>query len=297
MSFGAFMSVIRPNGSVLDGYLIHCLRTEFAADFFVRNANTTTNISNLNLSVLARFRIPLPPLDVQEEIVAEIEGYQKVIDGARAVLDSYRPHIPIHPDWPVVSLSDVFETKSGTTPSRSRNDYHTGGTIPWVKTLDLTDGPITTTDEKITAIALNETHLSILPVGTVLIAMYGGFNQIGRTGVLEIEATHNQAMTALLPTERVSPYFLNAILVAAKDYWKKVANSTRKDPNITKTDVLNFKLPLPPLATQRAIVAEIEAEQALVAANRELIARFEKKIQATLARVWGEGVAPAAAEN
>ena len=42
-----------------------------------------------------------------------------------------------------------------------------------------------------------------------------------------------------------------------------------------------------PLATQQAIVAEIEAEQALVAANRELIARFEQKIQATLARVWG----------
>lgn len=47
------------------------------------------------------------------------------------------------------------------------------------------------------------------------------------------------------------------------------------------------------LATQQAIVAEIEAEQALVAANRELIARFEQKIQATLARVWGEA-APAA---
>jgi type I restriction enzyme M protein len=56
------------------------------------------------------------------------------------------------------------------------------------------------------------------------------------------------------------------------------------------------KLPLPPLATQQAIVAEIEAEQALVAANRELIARFEKKIQATLARVWGEEEAPAAPE-
>jgi restriction endonuclease S subunit len=49
-----------------------------------------------------------------------------------------------------------------------------------------------------------------------------------------------------------------------------------------------YSIPLPPLATQQAIVAEIEAEQALVAANRELIARFEKKIQATLARIWGE---------
>jgi hypothetical protein len=44
---------------------------------------------------------------VQKQIVAEIEGYQKVIDGARAVLDNYRPHIPIDPDWPVVELGDV----------------------------------------------------------------------------------------------------------------------------------------------------------------------------------------------
>jgi len=49
-----------------------------------------------------------------------------------------------------------------------------------------------------------------------------------------------------------------------------------------------YKIPLPPLATQEALVAEIEAEQALVAANRDLIARMEKKIQATLARVWGD---------
>jgi type I restriction enzyme M protein len=248
-----------------------------------------------HFSKLKEHQIPLPPLDVQKEIVAEIEGYQKVINGARAVLDHYRPHIPIHPDWPVEPLSALFATKSGTTPSRSRTDYFQEGTIPWVKTLDLRDGPIRSTDEKITPQALDDTHLSILPVGTVLVAMYGGFNQIGRTGVLEIEATHNQAMTALLPTPRVSPYFLNAILVAAKDYWKTVANSTRKDPNITKTDVLNFKLPLPPLATQQAIVAEIEAEQALVAANRELINRFERKIQATLARIWGESE-PASSE-
>jgi type I restriction enzyme M protein len=48
------------------------------------------------------------------------------------------------------------------------------------------------------------------------------------------------------------------------------------------------KFPLPPLATQQANVAEIEAEQTLVAANRELITRFENKIHATFARVWGE---------
>ncbi len=64
---------------------------------------------------MQRFEIPLPPLDVQKEIVAEIEGYQKVIDGARAVLDNYRPHIPIHPDWPMVELGDLCCFASGGT--------------------------------------------------------------------------------------------------------------------------------------------------------------------------------------
>jgi type I restriction enzyme M protein len=57
--------------------------------------------------------------------------------------------------------------------------------------------------------------------------------------------------------------------------------------------ILNaLKVPLPPIAVQQAIVTELEAEQALVAVNRELITRFEKKIQATLARVWGEEESP-----
>ena len=67
----------------------------------------------------------------------------------------------------------------------------------------------------------------------------------------------------------------------------------RKAAAVDRRLTLREILPLPPLATQQAIVAEIEAEQALVNANRELISRFEKKIQITLARVWGEE-APAA---
>ena len=52
-------------------------------------------------------KIPSPPLEVQKEIVAEIEGYQKIIDGARQVVENYQPRIPIHPDWPMVELGEV----------------------------------------------------------------------------------------------------------------------------------------------------------------------------------------------
>jgi type I restriction enzyme M protein len=60
--------------------------------------------------------------------------------------------------------------------------------------------------------------------------------------------------------------------------------------NLTTDQIREFEIPLPPLTTQQAIVAEIEAEQKLVNANRELITRFEKKIQHTLTRVWGEDI-------
>ncbi len=59
-------------------------------------------------------------------------------------------------------------------------------------------------------------------------------------------------------------------------------------PQLPIRSLNDATIPLPLLATQQAIVAEIEAEQTLVAGNRELISRFEKKIQTTVARIWGE---------
>ena len=284
--------VLRPSERLLPELLYHFITSANFRAIATPAMTGTGGLQRVPKNIIEEFQIPLPPLEVQHQIVAEIEGYQKVIDGARQVLDNYKPFIAIDPGWELRRLGDIFRTKSGTTPSRNKAEYFEGGVIPWVKTLDLCDGPLRSTDECVTELALAETHLEKLPIGTVLVAMYGGLKQIGRTGVLEIEAASNQAMTALLPNPQVDPYFLNNMLISRRDYWKSVANSTRKDPNITKSDVLNFKLPLPPLATQRAIVKEIEAEQALVNANRELIRRMEAKIKACIDRVWGGDAPP-----
>jgi hypothetical protein len=82
---------------------------------------------------------------------------------------------------------------------------------------------------------------------------------------------------------------------SSRPHRKRLLNGSQPFPvsvaikNVASVEILKeLGLPLPPLETQQQIVAEIEAEQSLVAANRELISRFEKKIQATLARVWGE---------
>jgi type I restriction enzyme M protein len=238
-----------------------------------------------HFSKLREHQIPLPPLEVQKEIVAEIEDYQKVINGARAVLDHYRPQIPIRPDWPMVELGEVCSTSSGGTPLSGKAAYYEGGTIPWLRSGEVAQGEVFHSELCITEEGLKNSSAKMFPTNTVLVAMYGA--TAGEVGILRFEAATNQAVCGITPDEQLSSDFLYLLLKTDKAALIRLAGGGAQ-PNISQKIVREFKIPLPPLATQQAIVAEIEAEQALVAANRELIARFEMKIQATLARVWGE---------
>jgi restriction endonuclease S subunit len=107
----------------------------------------------------------------------------------------------------------------------------------------------------------------------------------------------NQALLKLTPKDSILGIFLK-LWMESTNFQESLAGFTygAAIKNVASVEILKgLRLPLPPFVTQHAIVAGIEVEQALVAANRELIERFEKKIQATLARVWGEDE-PAPAE-
>ncbi|CAN5283202.1 hypothetical protein BH10PLA2_BH10PLA2_05960 [soil metagenome] len=261
-------------------YLVLDLQKNEMAALMKGAANVSMKVEDL-----AEFQIPLPPLEVQQEIVAEIEGYQKVINGARAVLDNYRPHIPIHPDWPMVAIGELSETSSGGTPTSGKAAYYEGGTIPWLRSGEVAQGDVFHSELFITAEGLKNSSAKMFRPNTVLVAMYGA--TAGEVGLLRFDACTNQAICGITPDNRLSSEFLYLVLKADRPALIRLAGGGAQ-PNISQKIIREFKIPLPPLATQQAIVAEIGAEQALVAANRELITRFEKKIQATLARVWGE---------
>ena len=103
----------------LPEYVFHVSQSDSWQEWISNNSKTGT-LTNINAKQYSSFRLPLPPLEVQKEIVAEIEGYQKVIDGARAVVDNYRPHIAIDPDWPMVELGEVFKLSSGRGLTRAQ---------------------------------------------------------------------------------------------------------------------------------------------------------------------------------
>jgi type I restriction enzyme M protein len=99
--------VLRSGGQALPEYVYFCIMHPFFRDDAVAQMTGTGGLQRVPRGYVENFEIPLPPLEVQKEIVAEIEGCQKVIDGARTVLDNYRPHIPIQPDWPMVQIGEA----------------------------------------------------------------------------------------------------------------------------------------------------------------------------------------------
>jgi restriction endonuclease S subunit len=185
----------------------------------------------------------------------------------------------------MVELGEICDTKSGGTPSRSEPTYW-NGTIPWVGSTVCKDGEVTKAEEFITEEGLSNSAAKLFPAGTTLIALVGA--TIGKTGFLKFASTTNQNIVGLYPRSLEILDCAYLFHVAKTLYPEFLKLGEGKFRMACLSFVRELKIPLPPLATQQAIVAEIEAEQALVAANRELTARFEKKIQATLARVWGE---------
>jgi type I restriction enzyme S subunit len=179
--------------------------------------------------------------------------------------------------WKKVKLGDIAIISSGSTPLRSNKAYFDNGNIPWVKTMDLTNGKITKTDECITELAAKK--CKPYPTGTVLVAMYGGFNQIGRTGLLTFPASINQALAALQFDKDICSEYVLFYLNANVDRWRSCAASSRKDPNITSHDVEKFKIVLPPIEEQKKIVATLSVWDSAIEKMEKLIEAKENAKQ------------------
>ncbi len=299
MSFGR-PYVMATDGCIHDGWLLlrdqsnrldkdflyHILGSKPVFAQFERSA-TGGVVNNLNSELVRNVQIPLPPVEVQKEFVAEIEGYQKVIDGARGVLDNYRPHIPIHPDWPRKSLGEVckFIDYRGKTPEKTNSG------IPLITAKNVRDGYINPEPREFIAEEDYDSWMTrgIPKVGDVLFTTEA---PLGNAAEIKMEGRFAlaQRLIALCPDpDLLIGGFLKDVLLSNTLRERIFAHQSGTTVYGIKASVLkDIEIPLPPLETQKRIVAEIEAEQSLVSANRELITRLEQKIQTTLARVWGE---------
>jgi len=283
--------VLRSNGPALPAWIYFCVTDPHFRDGAVAQMTGTGGLQRVPRGYVEDFQIPLPPLEVQKEIVAEIEGYQKVIDGAHAVLDHYRPHIPIHPDWPMVEVGQA----SVVNPRKSEvADLDGAMVVSFVPMSDIGENVMYFESRDTKRLDEVTTSYTYFKDGDVLIAKVTPCFENGKAGIARGLRNGigfgSSEFYVLRPTNTVLPGWL--FMCVATPVFRAWATpqmtGTGGLQRVPRAVVDNYRIPLPPLETQQQIVAEIEAEQALVAANCELVVRFEQKIQATLARVWGE---------
>ena len=282
--------VLRPSVRLLPELLYYFMTSQHFKSIAVPAMTGTGGLQRVPKALVEEFKFPLPPLEVQQQVVAEIEGYQQVIFGARAVLENYRPRISIDLKWPKVAIKEVAAVESGygfPLDYQGRSDEE----IPFLKVSDMNlpgnERHIVTWNHSVSRATLSELKGKAYPAGTVVFPKIGAAIATNKKRILSKDSTYDNNVMGIIPdASRLLSAFLHTYLLGFDlSGWA----SESQPPSMRKTTVETYEIPLPPLETQRAIVAEIEAEQALVSANRELIRRMEAKIKAAIDRLWGSG--------
>jgi type I restriction enzyme S subunit len=158
--------------------------------------------------------------------------------------------------WARCTLGDIGRWTSGGTPSR-RNPAYFGGGIPWVKTGELNDSVVRSSEETISDEGIRNSAAKVFPSGTLLVAMYGA--TIGMTGILSIDASTNQACAALLPTSgNIESMRYFQLFLQSQRRELREAGQGGAQPNISQGILKDWILLLPPIAEQYRIVAEVD---------------------------------------
>ena len=248
-----------------------------------RDITPDQDYPSLRLTEIASIETPLPPLEVQRELVAEIEGYQRVMDGARAVVDNWRPRIAVDPEWPMVEIGDICNLVNGRAFKPSDWADADSGGLPIVRIQNLNSERSNFnhyTGEVQARYIVDEGELLFSwsgSRGTSFGAhIWNGGKAILNQHIFKVEFEEKIAKKA---------YLYNALNRAVAEVEQNLHGGVGL-VHITKGNLERIRIPLPPMASQEAIIAEIQEERAVVSANRELASKMEQRIQDAIVQVW-----------
>ena len=281
--FGGFMGVVRCGFDRIEPrFLFYQLRHQNFNEF-LRGRIASANINNLNAGILYEFQIPLPPLEVQRDLVAEIEGYQRVVDGARAVAENWRPRIVVDPEWPMAELGALCTIVRGSSPRPKSDPRYYGGPVPRLMVADITRDGMYTVPQIDSLTEEGAAKSRPMKNGDVVITVSG---DPGLPTILAVDACIHDGFVGLRNiNENVNReyLYLNLLQQHSTNGEQSVGAVFR---NLTTHQVKGFKIPLPPFETQRTIVAELDEERAAVDQTEKLAAKMEQRVQDSIARVW-----------
>lgn len=285
--------VLRPDKEQMRPELLyHMIASEKFRSRGLLHMTGSAGQQRIPVSFVVAFEIPLPPLEEQDTMLAELEGYRKIIEGAHQVISNYKASIRIDPQWPMVKLREVITEKPKNGYSGKPVDYPT--TTKVLSLSATTTGRLDPARFKYLDEEISETSPARCRKGDILLQRGNTAELVGTTALFDIddeEYIYPDLMIRVRADETVVlSEYLVAVLQspAARAFVKNNASgSAGSMPKINQAIVESIPVPLPPLDIQRQIVTDLEAERALLEANRKLIEVFERKIQDTLAEIWG----------
>jgi len=251
--------------------------------YILKNSDLTSTISGsaqpqITRTSLSPFIIPLPPLSIQEDIVAELDSYQKIIDGAKQIIDNWIPHINIDPEWKKCELRDVCYIDSVIEQSPPPDCIYIGADSIEEGTGRLIQKE-TIKQQSIRGAAVRFSGKKILYsklrpyLNKVTITHFDGYCS---TDIYPLSCYDSILYEYLYYVIKSNAFLQTAIGL----------QMGARLPRINKDQFLSMQISVPDLHTQQAIVDRIENEQKLIEGNRQLIALFEKKIKDRIEKLW-----------
>jgi restriction endonuclease S subunit len=242
-------------------FLFYCLKNSDLSSVITGSAQP-----QITRSSIEKFSIPLPPIEVQQQIVDELEGYQKIIDGCRQVVENYKPTIDIDPSWEMVELGEVCEFAYGKglkESDRIEGEFDVFGSNGVVGSHSsfLVEHPFIVVGRKGSAGAVHYSTKNGFPIDTTF---YISKKELNKSNIS-------------------LPFLFYTLTSLGLDK----TSSQQTVPGLNRNDAYRMKIPLPDLQIQEEIVRKIMDEQSLVSNNKKLIEIYTQKIQDRISNVWG----------
>jgi len=274
--------VIRPSAEILPEYVYRQITTRDFRTHGINQMTGTGGLQRVTINYLLSYSFPLPPIEIQREIMAEIEGYQKIIDGARQVVESWKPQIDIDPKWIMETIGNLCDLYNGKAFKPSDWEKVESGGLPIIRIQNLNNDKAEYnyfTGKIDNQVIVNNGDLLFSWSGSRGTS-FGPYIWKGQKAIL------NQHIFKVVHKDCVLKEFYYFMLKNAVTEVEENLHGGVGLVHITKGNLERIKIPLPPINIQKQIISKIEAESKVVNGCRDFIKIHEEKIKQVINKLW-----------
>ena len=258
----------------------------------MNNLATGGTFKELSKTAFGKLEIPLLPIETQNQIVEELDGYQKIIDGCRQVTTNYKPSIDIDPSWEMIELGSICDVKGGKRLPKGESFENNITKYPYIRVTDFEKYSINIKNIKYISEKVFQTIKNyVISSDDIFISIAGTIGLVGRVPVEFSGAnlTENAAKLVLKDTTKISIDYLMFIL-GSSFVQNQIKNKTYTVgvPKLALERIKKIKIPVCPVGIQKNIVENIKQDFSAIENNQRLLEKNQTTINNKIDNIWSK---------